>query len=410
MSGKPRTPQGRVHVQSHSHPAALVVTLALLTAVGPFSLDAYLPALPSMAGDLGVPVPTIQLSLTACLLGLGVGQLIAGPFGDRFGRRRPILIGAAVYTLASLGCAVALSADLLILSRAVQGLAGAAGLVLARASVQDVATGPAAARMYSQMAVISGVAPVVAPVIGAGVFALAGWRAVFVFLGLLGVVLLLLVAVVLTETHVAENRVSAHPLQVLRGFADLLGDRAFRRFTLLSALMAATLFTYISSSSFVVQEQFGLGELGFALMFAGNGVGLSLAGMVNARLAGRVSPSRVLRTGVVVQLIGIAGVAAAVALHMAGSPWSAVVLVGALFVAIVPHGFVNPTSTACAMARSGVRAGSASALLGLSVFVVGAAVSPLSGLGDPAVLMVVMMAISGVLAVLAAWDATRHRV
>lgn len=396
-------------MSTDSRPGSLlVIALGLLTAVGPFSVDAYLPALPAMAGDLGVSAPTVQLSLTACLVGLGLGQLIAGPLGDRFGRRYPVLIGVGAYTIASIGCAAAPSGEVLIVWRALQGLAGAAGVVLARATVRDVASDTSATRLYSQMAVISGVAPVIAPVIGAGVFGAFGWRAVFVFLAALGGALCVIVLIVLRETHPAENRRSAHPLHVMRGFGALLADRSFRGFTIVSALMAATLFTYISSSPFVIQETFGLGELAFALIFAGNGLGMSIAGLVNSRLAGRVNPARVLRVAVSVQVIGLVALATSIALQSSGGGAVGIPLfVASLFVAIVPLGFIHPTCTAFAMARSGDRAGSASALLGVGTFVIGGAVSPLSGLGDPAILMAAIMAASGVLGLAAAWAATR---
>lgn len=386
----------------------LVITLGMLTAVGPFSLDAYLPALPSMAGDLDVSASTIQLSLTACLLGLGFGQLIAGPLSDRFGRRIPMLLGIGIYTLASLGCAFAMSADLLIALRVVQGLAGAAGLVLARATVQDVSTDVAAARMYSHMAVISGVAPVIAPVIGAVVFGAFGWRAVFVFLAAIGLVLFVVVVIVLRETHSVDNRQSAHPLHVVRGFAELLRDSSFRGFTIVSALTAATLFTYISSSPFVIQEVFGMDEGAFALIFAGNGLGLAVAGLVNGRLVGIVDRGRVLRVAATVQLLGLALLGTTVVLATTGVVTSAPLLIVSLLITITPMGFIMPTSMAFAMSRSGARAGSASALLGVGTFVVGGLVSPLTGLGDPAILMASIMATSGVLGFFAAWAATRR--
>lgn len=401
---------GSVGAASGRPTGLMIVTLGLLTAVGPFSLDAYLPALPMMAVDLGVSAPTIQFSLTACLLGLGLGQLVAGPLGDRFGRRVPIIIGIGIYTIASIGCAVAPSATVLIIWRAVQGLAGAAGVVLARASVQDVATDKAATKLYSQMAIISGVAPVIAPVIGAAIFGAFGWRAVFILLATIGLGLLILVLFVLRETHARENRRSAHPLQVLRGFGSLLADGSFRRFTIVSALMAATLFTYISSSPFVIQDVFGMDDLAFALIFAGNGLGLSVAGLVYARIVARVNPAAVLRAASTVQLVGLIVVATSVAVQTWGGVPSAPLLVVGLFITIVPLGFILPTCTAFAMARSGERAGAASALLGVGTFFIGGLVSPLSGFGDPAVLMAAIMVVSGGLGLLAAWSATRDLV
>jgi DHA1 family bicyclomycin/chloramphenicol resistance-like MFS transporter len=384
----------------------LTITLGLLTAIGPFSLDAYLPALPEMARELGVSAPTIQLSLTACLIGLGVGQLIAGPLGDRFGRRRPILIGIGAFTLASIGCALAPSAELLLVWRAVQGLSGAAGVVLARAAVKDVTTEESATKIYSQMAVISGIAPVIAPVIGAAVFGAFGWRAVFIFLAVLGAVLFVIVVVILGETQQPESRVSAHPREVFRGYLALLRDWRFRSFMIVSALMSATLFTYISSSPFVIQGVFGLDALAFALIFGGNGLGLSIAGLINARLVSRHNPAKILRVASCAQVIGLVVLTTSILLDATGIVTSAGLFIAALFMTIVPLGFMLPIITAFAMSRGGDRAGSASALLGVGSFAVGGLVSPLTGLGDPAILMAIIMLVSGAFGCMAAWRAT----
>jgi len=160
--------------------APLTLALGAMAATAPFSMDAYLPALPAIAAEFGVSAQVVQLSLSACLLGLGIGQLVAGPLGDRYGRRIPMLIGAALYIVASLGCAVSPDAGMLIAFRGLQGLGGAVGLVLSRAVVRDIATGNTATRLYSQMAAVSSAAPVVAPIAGALLIGTAGWRAVFV--------------------------------------------------------------------------------------------------------------------------------------------------------------------------------------------------------------------------------------
>jgi DHA1 family bicyclomycin/chloramphenicol resistance-like MFS transporter len=381
----------------------VVATLGLLTAVGPFSLDAYLPALPAIAADLAASTTTVQLSLTACLLGLGFGQLIVGPLGDRFGRRGPILVGVALYTVASLGCALAPSAEALIVWRGAQGLGGAAGLVLARAVVQDIATGHAAVRLYSQLAVISGLAPVIAPVLGAGIFVASGWRGVFVLLAGLGALLVILTLVALRETHAIEHRSSAHPVRVIRTYGRLLADRGFRSFLIVSILTAALLFAYISSSPFVLQTMFGLSEVAFALVFAGNGVGIALAGIVNARVVSRVRPVAILRWAVAAQVVAVAVLAVGVVLKLSADVDTSILVIAALCAAITPLGFILPTSMALAMARSDGRAGSASALLGTSSFLVGALVSPVSGLGQPGVAMVAVMLGAATLCLVTTW-------
>lgn len=392
-------------------PFRATAVLGLLAATAPLSLDAYLPALPAIAAEFGASAQAVQLSLTACLLGLGLGQLIAGPLGDRFGRRRPMIIGAIVFSLASLGCAFAPSAGALVLLRLLQGLSGAVGIALSRAVVQDVATGRAAGRLYSQMAAVSGGAPVLAPVLGAVVIAAAGWRAVFLVLAALGAVMLVAVLVLLPETHPRERRVSAAFGLVVRSFRDLMRDRVFRGYQLTVMCSAGVLFSYISSAPFVFQIVLGFTQLQFALTFACVGLGLIGASLAAARLLRRMPATRVVRGALAVQLAGIGLLGCALVMRLAFSWDTPVLLLISLLFAVVPCGVVNPACTALAMGRSGGRAGSASALLGLGMFVAGALVSPLSGAGDPALIMVILMASAAVAALLASELASRaaHR-
>ena len=375
------------------HPISprIILALGLLAATAPFSLDAYLPALPEMADEFGASASIIQFSLTACLLGLGAGQLFAGPLGDRYGRRVPMLVGSAAYTLASVGCALAPSAEILIACRIVQGLAGAVAVVLSRAVVHDIASGRVAARVYSQMAAISSAAPVVAPVVGALIIGFAGWRGVFVVLAGLGVVMMLAVQFVIGETHPADRRISAAIGPVLRSFSALLRDRVFRGYALVVMFTAALLFSYISSAPFVLQDVFGFTPLGFALTFATVGAGLVCTSLLNARLLRRFAPTRLLVVMATVQLGGVLALGAVVAVKVALDWQSTPALVLCLVWAVVPCAAITPTCISLAMARSGERAGSASALLGVCMFLTGAVVSPLSGAGSPALIMAVLM-------------------
>jgi DHA1 family bicyclomycin/chloramphenicol resistance-like MFS transporter len=370
---------------------SMAFSLGVIAATAPFSLDAYLPALPAMAEEFGVSPQLIQLSLTACLLGLGIGQLIAGPIGDRFGRRNPMVVGAALYAVASLGCAFVTSADMLIALRLVQGLAGAVGIVLSRAVVQDLTEGRSAARTYSQMAAVSGAAPVIAPVVGAVIIAAAGWRVVFVLLACLGLVMIAIVLMVVGETRPPDMRTSLAFRPVMRSFGHLLKDGVFVRYAVVVMLSAAVLFTYISSAPFVLQGAFDMTELEFALVFASVGAGLVLASQLNARLLLRFDPRRILVGAAVIQLIGILALCAVIAGRIAFGVTAVPLLVVCLVWAIVPCGAITPTCVSLAMARSGARAGSSSALLGVSMFLVGAAVSPISGAADPAITMAVVM-------------------
>jgi len=377
----------------------VVFVLGILTAVGPFSLDAYLPGFPSIAEEFGASEQTVQFSLTACLLGLALGQIFAGPWSDRIGRRLPLLIGSTGYILASVVCALAPSIEIFIAMRFVQGFAGAAGLVLARAVVRDVSRDDKAVVLYSQLAVVSGIAPVIAPVIGAALLVPFGWRGVFWALAAIGTVISVLVAVFLAETHPLHARSSGNLGAVLRAFGHTFRDRQFASYALLGALGAAILFTYISSSSFVLQEVHGLDPAGFALVFGSNGLGLVIAGAVNARLARRFGPGTILLAGLLAQAGGIVVLAVATGLADALGDLGTPAVICGIFLSVVPFGFIAPNCTSLAMARSAGRAGTASAVLGVTMFLAGAIVSPLSGAGNPETTMVIVMGVASVLSI-----------
>lgn len=354
------------------------LALGLLAATAPLSIDAYLPAFPRIGEEFAAPAASIQLSLTACLLGLGVGQLLAGPIGDRFGRRTPLLIGAGAYTVASLGCAAAASAEMLIGLRLAQGLTGAVLVVLSRAIVHDIAAGHDALRMYSRMAAITSAAPVVAPLGGGVIIEFFGWRAVFVTLaGLGGLMVVAILAI--GETHPRAARLPSLRGAMLPAYRGALSDRRFRWLTVTVMFSAATLFGYISGSPFVLQGTFGMTELQYSLTFAVTGSGLVLAGLINARLTARFSAMRVLRTSSLLQISAAALLTVTMVVEVV-SEWSSLpLLIVLLFLAVVPCGIITPTCIALGMARSRNTAGASSAVLGVSMFLAGAVVSPLSG-------------------------------
>ncbi|BDZ46179.1 multidrug effflux MFS transporter [Naasia aerilata] len=376
----------------------VIAVLGVLSGVGPFSLDAYLPAFPAIAADFGVTASAVQLTLTACLVGLALGQLVIGPWADRVGRRLPLLLGTLGYLVTSLACAASSSIEVFTLLRFTQGFCGAAGLVIARAVVRDVASGRIAVRIYSQLAFVSGIAPIVAPLLGAAALTMVSWRGVFVGLAVLGALLAGSTWLLLKETHPIESRVTGPFRSSFLVFGVLLRIRAFAGYVLVGGLAAAILFGYISGSSFVVQEIYGGTPGEFALIFAINGIGLALAGQVNARIAPRVGAPFMLRVGLLVQVVATAGLALFVFLGGRGSLWAVAVL---LFLAIAPLGMVMPNAVAVSMGQARGHAGTASALLGVTTFLFGAAVTPLSGLGQPAVAMVLTMlgAVAGALVV-----------
>lgn len=359
----------------------LLVTLVLggLTALPPLSMDMYLPALPAVTRSLGAPAATVQLTLTACLAGMALGQLVVGPMSDKWGRRRPLLVGMIVYVAATAVCALAPTVDMLIGFRLLQGLAGAAGIVIARAVVRDLYDGVEMARFFSTLMLISGVAPIVAPLIGGQVLRITDWRGIFVVLSAVGILLTLVVAKWLHETLPPERRHGGGVGEALRTMRGLLADRVFTGYTLTGGLAFATLFAYISASPFVVQEIYGASPQTFSLLFGVNSIGLITLGQINGKvLVGRVSLDKALGIG-----LGVVMLAAAALLLMTSGVFGRVgllpVAVG-LFVLMSAMGLVMPNTNALALLRTPHAAGSASALIGTSAFLIGAIASPLVGI------------------------------
>jgi MFS transporter, DHA1 family, multidrug resistance protein len=374
---------------------SIIIVLGALTAIGPLSLDAYLPAFPAIATELGVGATEVQISLTACLVGIALGQLVAGPVSDSIGRRFPLVIGAAGYAAASFACALAPDLVPFVLLRFVQGFMGAVGVVAARAVIRDVAEGPIAVRLYSQLSTAGGLAPVVAPLLGAAVLLVADWRGIFVALGTFGLALTVLLLILFRETLPLAHRRSGSPRAVVRGFTAVLRDRGFLGALAIGASAAVLLFAYISGSSFVLQESFGADAGQFALAFAINGLGLATLSQVNARLGPRWGALTMLRLGFAVQFIAALGLAA-IALFAPREPALIPLLMVVFFGVVAPMGIVNPNYIARAMGRSRGNAGTASALIGATSFLTGGVVSPLTGLGDP-VLSVAVLVVAGAL-------------
>ncbi|MFD4192185.1 Bcr/CflA family multidrug efflux MFS transporter [Amycolatopsis thermoflava] len=377
-----------------------------LSAFAPLSIDMYLPALPRMADDLRSSAPTLQLTLTAFIIGLALGQLIAGPLSDSLGRRRPLLAGLVLYAVASVLCAVSPTAELLIAGRSVQALGAAAGMVIARACVRDLFAGTAMTKFFSMLMLVSGLAPILAPVIGGQVLRLTSWRGVFVVLAVFGAVLLVAAALAMPETLPADRRRPARIGSTLRGYGVLLRDRSFVGYALSAGLMFAGLFAYISASSFVLQDVYGLSPQEYSLVFGANGLGIVIAGQVNGRIVGRVRERTLLTVGLSASAVGGAGVLAAA---LAGLPLG--VLLAPLLVMVSSIGLVMPNASSLALAEHPHNAGAASALLGVMQFVVGGLATPLVSIGGEAsaVPMGVVMAAFAVVALLVFATLTRQR-
>jgi DHA1 family bicyclomycin/chloramphenicol resistance-like MFS transporter len=333
--------------------------LGALTAFPPVSVDLYLPAFPDLADHFATSTGTVALSLSTYLVGVAAGQLVYGRLSDTYGRRPPMVVGIALYIGASVACAFAPSVGALIGLRLVQGLGACAGVVIARAIVRDLYDGAEAARFYSLLMLVFGVAPVVAPLVGAGILAVAGWRAIFVTLALYGFACLLMVAR-LPETLPRERRRPAGLRDALRSYRQVLGDRAFLAYTGAIVFGSVALLAYIASSPALLIEEHGVSPQTFGLLFGANSLGFVAVSQVTSRVVGRVGPELVLRIGVAAHSLAAAsllGVALA-------APGGLGALLPPLFVMVASLGAVWPTATALAMTPFPQSAGAASAVLG----------------------------------------------
>ncbi|WP_408663882.1 multidrug effflux MFS transporter [Jatrophihabitans sp.] len=372
----------------------LALLLGSLAAFGPLTIDMYLPALPGMARSLHSEPGTIQLTLTVFVIGLAAGQLVVGPLSDAWGRRRPLLAGIALYATSSVLCALAPTAGWLIGGRVLQSFGAAAAIVLSRAIVRDLFDGIAMTRFFSTLMLVNGVAPVVAPVIGSQLLAIASWRTVFVVLTAVGAVLFLAVLLALPESLPVPRRQSADLTARLRTFAALGRDSDYLRHVLAAALMFSAMFAYISGSSFVLQQAYGLSAAQFSVVFGVNGLGIVIFGQLNGLLVGRVATEHgMLVTGLSVAGVASLGVLLATAL---GAPLP--VLLVCLFGVVSMVGLVLANATSVALAAHGERAGAASSLQGLLQFLVAGLASAamgLAGRGSPVGMGVTMFACAG---------------
>ncbi|GAA2350699.1 multidrug effflux MFS transporter [Saccharopolyspora halophila] len=377
--------------------AKYALILGGMTAFGPLCMDMYLPAFPAIAADLQAGASEVQLSLMACTMGLALGQLVMGPMSDAVGRRRPLLIGVAIYVLASVLCALAPSAYALAGIRLVQGFGGAAGIVIARAVVRDLYSGVALAKFFSMLMLVVGVVPIMAPVVGGQLLQLTSWRGVFVVLAVVGALLLAVATFLLPETLPVQQRQPGSLGRTLRTFGGLLSDRLFTGFALSASLAFAAMFAYISGSSFVLQDVYGMSAQTFGIVFAVNAIGIVAVGQLNGRLVGKADPRKMLAIGLGCNLLGALSVIVSVlgGIGLAG-------LLPALFVTVASVGLVMPNATALSLSGRPETAGSASALLGVLQFLVGGLASPLVGVAGShtAVPMALVMAALSTLAVL----------
>jgi|UniRef100_A8GB04 DHA1 family bicyclomycin/chloramphenicol resistance-like MFS transporter len=352
------------------------LVLGLLASLGPLCIDLYLPALPEMAGDLNTSTATAQLSLTAGLLGLGVGQLIFGPYSDKLGRMRPLLLSLTLLLAASLWCALAPNIDQLLIARLLQGLAGAGGAVISRAIARDLYSGHELTRFFALLMLVNGLAPIIAPVLGGALLQFMDWRGIFGVLAAIAVLLFTLASLKLDESLPAERRSQGGIFAMLRSLGGLLTQRQFMGLCLTQGFVMAGMFAYIGASPFVLQQIYGLSPQMFSLCFAINGVGLIISAQIASRLSIHFGERKVLKGGLTLAAVSSLLLLLAASLH---APLA--LLMVPLFFSVAVIGIVGPTASSLAMQSQGDKAGSASALIGVSMFALGACSVPLTGLG-----------------------------
>jgi len=358
-------------------PARLVVLLGALTAFSPLAIDMYLPAFPEIQRDLAAPPGSLQLTLSLFLAGLATGQFVVGPLSDRTGRRPPLLAGCAAFAVASALCTLAPSVGWLMAARFLMGFAGAAGLVISRAVVRDLFDEDNSAGMFSMMMVVSGVAPVVAPTLGGAIIARFHWHAIFAVLATFGVACAAAVALSLHETLPPAARSRGRASDAARAYLRVLRHRQFLGYAAISAFGYGVLFAYISGSPFVFIDLHGLSPQRYSLLFATNAIGLFAGGRLNHWLVGRRRPVRdVLGAACLINVAAGLLLIVLASTGFGGLP----AFFAVLFCAVASLGLILPNSTAAAMAPFARDAGTASALLGVAQYAVGAISGALVGL------------------------------
>ncbi|RZG46652.1 multidrug effflux MFS transporter [Acinetobacter wuhouensis] len=344
-----------------------IMLLALFTSLGPLSIDMYLPALPEMAQDFNVSTQQIANTLPAYFFGLAVGQLIYGPISDRIGRKKPLYFGMALYAIASLLCVIAPDHWSLIAARVLQALGGCVGVVMARAAIRDCLDVQSSAQAFASMMIVMGIAPILAPTLGAAILHFFSWHAVFIALCIIGVMCFLCVHFLFKETLEPERRLDLSFNQVFILYASIFKDKSFRLPMMAGCFTGAALFCYISSASAVLMDGYHLTQQQFAIAFGFNAFGIILLSTLNKHLAHKLSVIRRLTIGGVIQLTG--SVIIVIAGLMAQAPL--VLVMFGLFLTVSGIGFTGPNAMAFAMSEQGARAGTASAIMGSMQFACG---------------------------------------
>lgn len=373
----------------------VILILGALTAFGSLSIDMYLPSFPAIAKDMHTSLSWVQLSLASFFIGLALGQIFYGPITDRYGRKKPLYVGLAIYTVASLVCAFTKSVEMLILFRFLQALGACSGLVIARAAVRDLFSQQDTAKVFSLLMLVMGVAPIVAPLLGGYISALLGWRAIFVLLALFSTVCLIAVAFIMPETHRPDGRVRIQ--DSIKIFGRIFRDRHFMGYALSVSAAQAGMFAYVTGSSLVFIDIFGVPAEKFGWIFGANALGLIFFSQVNGRLLLRFGYEQILRKSLVA--LAAASILLAAMALLGGGFWAILI---PLFLYLATMGMVSPNSAAGAMATQKQSAGSASALLGTIQFSAAASASALVSKLDNGTMMPMVgtIAVCGILSLL----------
>jgi DHA1 family bicyclomycin/chloramphenicol resistance-like MFS transporter len=358
-----------------NHSLRLALILAAFSALGPFTVDMYLPSLPHVMDFFETNVSMVQASLTASLLGLGLGQMVMGPLSDSYGRRTPLLISMILYIVSSIGCAFVPNIESFIVLRFIQGVVASSGLVISRAIARDRYSGIEMTKFISLLTTISNIAPLVSPNAGSAVLTFSSWAGVFIFLGLLGILLTGITTWGLDESLPIQQRVPSNFMALLRNYNRLFRDRTFMGYALVNGILFAGIFAFVAGTPFIYQNMYGVSPQMFSILFAMNGLAIMIGSQFVKWQAGRLTERRIFRIGLSLAFISASTILIAVLTH--GS-LSAIFVSTFLFALSI--GIIGPVSFTLAMESHGQIAGSASAVLGTLQFTLGAIISPLVGI------------------------------
>ena len=393
LGDQPPSPAGDRHAKVA---AGLVATVVFLTAIAPLATDMYVPAFPTVAAELSATATQVQLTLTTFFVGMALGQLVGGPVSDQRGRRLPLVAGVLVMTLASIVCAVAPSIAVMMIARFVQGFSGGWAMVIGRAVIVDLATGAQLVRVLNIIAAVGGIAPIVGPLLGAVILQLSGWRVSFWTVAALGIAMIVAVLLAVPETLPAEKRHGGGLRVFVTSGRQVLRNRRYVGYVLVSGSSMGAVFAYVATSAFVLQSMNGLSPVVYSIDFAANAGGMTLAALAAARLAGRVSTRTVIAVG------QVAALAAGFAM-LVGAIWfdtPLLVAIIAFFVLMTAQGLIGPNGGALASAEVPAHPGTGSAVLGFAQWVAAGVIAPLAGLGGDqtavpmAVLMIICIGVS----------------